>query len=40
VRPSAGREAGRAARSFPLTDYRFETLRRAPAPAEREEIPA
>jgi cation diffusion facilitator CzcD-associated flavoprotein CzcO len=26
VRPTSGREAGRAARSFPLDDYRFETL--------------
>jgi cation diffusion facilitator CzcD-associated flavoprotein CzcO len=40
VRPSSGREAGKAARSFPLSDYRFDTLRRAPRPAEREEIPA
>jgi cation diffusion facilitator CzcD-associated flavoprotein CzcO len=40
VRPSSGREAGKAARTFPLSDYRYETLRSAPEPAEREEIPA
>ena len=41
VRPSSGREAGRAARSFPLSDYRFETLApAAPARPEREEVAA
>ncbi len=34
VRPSSGREAMRAARTFPLSDYRYETL--SPAPRERE----
>ena len=34
VRPSSGREAGKAARSFPLSDYRYDTLRRElPEPA-------
>ncbi len=30
VRPSSGREAMKAARSFPLTDYRYDSLRPAP----------
>jgi cation diffusion facilitator CzcD-associated flavoprotein CzcO len=37
VRPSSGREASRAARTFPLDDYRYRTLapeRPEPAPAE------
>jgi cation diffusion facilitator CzcD-associated flavoprotein CzcO len=40
VRPSSGREARRAARSFPLSDYRYDSLRRAPEPAEREQVTA
>jgi cation diffusion facilitator CzcD-associated flavoprotein CzcO len=40
VRPSSGREARRAARSFPLSDYRYETLRRSPGPAKRERVTA
>jgi cation diffusion facilitator CzcD-associated flavoprotein CzcO len=40
MRPSTGREAMRAARSFPLTDYHYDTLRRAPEPAEREKVAA
>jgi cation diffusion facilitator CzcD-associated flavoprotein CzcO len=40
VRPSSGREARKAARSFSLSDYRYESLRRAPKPAEREAVTA
>jgi hypothetical protein len=40
LRPSSGREARRAARRFPLSDYRYDTLRRAPEPAEREKVTA
>jgi cation diffusion facilitator CzcD-associated flavoprotein CzcO len=40
VRPSSGREAMRAARSFPLSDYRYETLTRSQEPAEPEEVAA
>jgi cation diffusion facilitator CzcD-associated flavoprotein CzcO len=40
LRPSSGREARKAARSFPLSDYRYETLRRSPEPAEREKVTA
>jgi cation diffusion facilitator CzcD-associated flavoprotein CzcO len=40
VRPSSGREARKAARSFPLSDYRYETLRRSPEPAKREKAAA
>ena len=40
LRPSSGREARRAARRFPLPDYRYESLRRAPEPAEREKVTA
>jgi cation diffusion facilitator CzcD-associated flavoprotein CzcO len=40
VRPTSGREAMRAARTFPLTDYRYDTLTRSPSPAEREEVAA
>jgi cation diffusion facilitator CzcD-associated flavoprotein CzcO len=40
VRPSSGREARRAARSFPLSAYRYETLRRSPEPAESATVTA
>jgi cation diffusion facilitator CzcD-associated flavoprotein CzcO len=40
VRPSSGREARKAARSFALSDYRYETLRRSPEPARREKVAA
>jgi cation diffusion facilitator CzcD-associated flavoprotein CzcO len=40
MRPTSGREAMKAARSFRLSDYRFASLRREPAPAEREKVPA
>jgi hypothetical protein len=40
LRPSSGREARRAARSFPLSDYRYETPRPAPEPEKREEVTA
>jgi hypothetical protein len=40
VRPSSGREAWKAARSFPLSDYRYDSLRRSPEPAEREKVTA
>jgi cation diffusion facilitator CzcD-associated flavoprotein CzcO len=40
VRPSSAREAQRAARSFPLDDYRYATLRREAEPAEREPLTA
>jgi cation diffusion facilitator CzcD-associated flavoprotein CzcO len=40
VRPSSGREARKAARSFPLSDYRYDTLRGAPDQAEREKVTA
>ena len=41
VRPSSGREAAKAARTFPLDDYRYRTLpAAAPEPAEREEVAA
>jgi hypothetical protein len=37
VRPSSGREARKAARTFPLDDYRYRTLDPAEAePAEAE----
>jgi cation diffusion facilitator CzcD-associated flavoprotein CzcO len=39
VRPTTGREAIKAARSFPLSDYRYESLRTAPEP-EREAVAA
>jgi cation diffusion facilitator CzcD-associated flavoprotein CzcO len=40
LRPSSGREARKAARSFPLSDYRYETLRRSPGSAKREQVTA
>jgi hypothetical protein len=40
VRPSSGREARKAARSFPLTDYRYDTQRRSPEPEQREKVTA
>jgi hypothetical protein len=40
VRPSSGREARRDARGFPLSDYRYDTLRPSPEPAEREKVTA
>jgi cation diffusion facilitator CzcD-associated flavoprotein CzcO len=40
VRPSSGREARKAARSFPLSDYRYDTTRRSPEPAKREKVTA
>jgi len=40
VRPSSGREARTAARSFPLSDYRYESLRPAPEPKEPEAVTA
>src|SRR5262249_58880227 len=40
VRPSSGREARRAARTFPLDDYRYEILRDAPDSAKREAVTA
>jgi hypothetical protein len=40
VRPSSGREARTAARSFPLSDYRYESLRSAPEPKEPEAVTA
>ena len=39
VRPSSGREAMKAAWSFPLTDYRYDSLRGVPEP-EREKVAA
>ena len=40
LRPTSGRAAERASRSFPLDDYRYETLRRSPEPAKREKVSA
>jgi cation diffusion facilitator CzcD-associated flavoprotein CzcO len=40
LRPSSGREARKASRSFPLSDYRYETLRRSPEPEKRERVAA
>jgi cation diffusion facilitator CzcD-associated flavoprotein CzcO len=40
LRPSSGREARKAARSFPLSDYRYETLRRSAELAEPEKVTA
>jgi cation diffusion facilitator CzcD-associated flavoprotein CzcO len=40
VRPSSGREAWKAARTFPLSDYRYDTLRPSPEPAKREKVTA
>ncbi len=40
VRPTSGREAMKAARSFRLSDYRYDSLRRAPEPAEPEKVSA
>ena len=40
LRPSSGREARRAARNFPLSDYRYETPRPALEPEKREEVTA
>jgi cation diffusion facilitator CzcD-associated flavoprotein CzcO len=40
VRPSSGREARRAARTFPLSDYRYDELGRSTEPVEREEVAA
>jgi hypothetical protein len=40
LRPSSGREARKAARSFPLSDYRYDSLRRSPEPVERQRVTA
>ena len=40
VRPSSGREAMRAARGFPLSDYRYNSLRGSHEPAKRDEVAA
>jgi cation diffusion facilitator CzcD-associated flavoprotein CzcO len=40
LRPSSGREARKASRSFPLADYRYETLRHSPYPAKRQKVTA
>ena len=40
VRPTSGRQAMKAARSFRLSDYRYDSLRRAPEPAEPEKVSA
>ena len=40
LRPTSGRAAERASRSFPLDDYRYDTLRRSPEPAKRERVTA
>jgi cation diffusion facilitator CzcD-associated flavoprotein CzcO len=40
VRPSSGREAAKAARSFRLSDYRYEGIRPADEPAEKEAVAA
>jgi cation diffusion facilitator CzcD-associated flavoprotein CzcO len=40
MRPTSGRAAQKAARSFPLSDYNFEIARRSPASAKREKVAA
>jgi cation diffusion facilitator CzcD-associated flavoprotein CzcO len=40
MRPTSGRAARKAARSFPLSDYHYERLGRTPEPAEREKVAA
>jgi cation diffusion facilitator CzcD-associated flavoprotein CzcO len=40
MRPTSGRAAQKAARSFPLSDYNYETQKRSPEPAKRERVTA
>jgi cation diffusion facilitator CzcD-associated flavoprotein CzcO len=40
MRPTSGRAAQKAARSFPLSDYDYETQKRSPEPAKREQVTA
>jgi cation diffusion facilitator CzcD-associated flavoprotein CzcO len=40
LRPNTGREAARAAHTFPLSDYSYEPRRHSPEPAKREKVAA